>query len=140
MSEIGKKKKNKKRKHKLLKEDEPEEDEYKLVKKKKRKHKHRTGGDDDDGDNVTSTLLVSVDVDETRFLLLFSPNITTWEMFAGKSKETCEINPKHSILMKEKTYKTFCEYVQSHQHDDHFLVSIYIGIKHNTYRLGIIGS
>ena len=98
MSEIGKKKKNKKRKHKLFEEDEPEEDEYKLVKKKKRKHKHRTGGDDDDdGDNVTSTLLVSVDGNETRFPLLLSPNITTWEMLAGKIKETCVINPKQQI-------------------------------------------
>ena len=79
--------------------------------------------------------------------LLFSPNITTWEMFAGKIKETCEINPKQQINitynqkfgnctynthLKEKTYKTICDYVQSHQYDDHFLVSIHTGIKHNT--------
>ena len=105
MSEIGKKKKNKKRKHKLFEEDE---DEYKLVKKEKRKHKHRTGsGDDDgddDGDNVTLTLLVSVDGDETRFPLLLSPNTTSWEIFAGKIKETSELNPKktnkHNIQPK----------------------------------------
>ena len=102
MSDIERKKKKKRKvREEETEADSEQDDEIKtgyVKKKKKRSSQHQ----EQEEQNPTTSLIVSVDNEKTKFPFRFTPGTLTWQVLIDDLKSLCEVSQHQQVSLTDK--------------------------------------